>query len=137
MAFAFTSLRCEIGNNNLGDMPFQIHGQMYPMQDPFFCLKKDKIQDMLSCISLVLSFQLHLEQATIASCCSQYKCCPWVKIERLETAKVQNICSSGSRLKKDKTVYELDECYGPSNWVLMLTWQVSLVANLNEKKKRT
>ncbi|KAI8371967.1 hypothetical protein EDC96DRAFT_573099 [Choanephora cucurbitarum] len=41
MAFAFTSLRHEIGNNNLGDMPFQIHGQMYPMQSPFFYLKKD------------------------------------------------------------------------------------------------
>ena len=31
-AFGFTSLRCEISNSNLGNIPFQIHDQMYLMQ---------------------------------------------------------------------------------------------------------
>ena len=33
-AFAFTSLRCEVNNSNLTNMPFQIHGQMYHTQGP-------------------------------------------------------------------------------------------------------
>ncbi|KAI8356766.1 hypothetical protein EDC96DRAFT_427427, partial [Choanephora cucurbitarum] len=41
MVFAFTSLRHETGNNNLGNMPFQIHGQIYPIQGPFFYLKRN------------------------------------------------------------------------------------------------
>ena len=33
-AFAFTSLRCEVSNNDVHNMPFQIHCQMYHTQGP-------------------------------------------------------------------------------------------------------
>jgi hypothetical protein len=33
-AFAFTSLKCEINNAHISNMPFQIHGQMYHLQGP-------------------------------------------------------------------------------------------------------
>ena len=40
--FAFSSIRCENVNSGMGNMPFQIHGQMYHIQGPLSLHENDE-----------------------------------------------------------------------------------------------